>query len=297
MALFFIGFILVSMAVQAQEINASVLIDAEQVQITDKSVLADMKANITQFINTRRWTNDRFSVNERIKMNLNIKLTDMPATGQFTAQAQVQFARPVYGVGYESMGLNFLDKDFSFNYFIGQTIQFNDNSFTDNLSSLIAFYAYFVLGMDYDSFSKLGGSLYFEKAMQVVNNAQQSGFEGWSQLGSNPNSRYWLNENMNSPQFKDFREYSYVYYRNVLDQMVDKPEESRTKAVEMIAILKRINDTKPSSCLLRTYFNTKSDELIKMLSEATAAQKSSAVEMLRAMDPTNTENYEKLLSN
>jgi Domain of unknown function (DUF4835) len=296
MKIYCLGFILFfQIQVFGQELNVSVLVDAEQIQLTDKSIVNDMRTNISQFLNSRKWTNDKFQINEKIKVNFNLKLTEMPAISQFKGALQIQFSRPVYGSNYESLSLNFLDKDFNFSYVQGQPIQYNDNTFTDNLSSMLAFYAYFILGMDYDSFSKMGGNPFFEKTLQIVINAAQVG-EGWSQNSSNPNSRYLLNENMNNPQFTEFREYTYQYYRLGLDQMSKSAEDGRNKIIEALPILKKINDTKPNSCLFRTYFNTKKEELVKILADANPQQKNAMVELLKSIDPINTNSYDKIMT-
>lgn len=293
--LYFIAFLLIGYSANAQELIANVIIDHELIQNTEKSIFIDMKSNIQQFINTRKWTNDRYGPTEKIKMNLNIKLQDQPSIGQFKGVVQIQFIRPVYGVGYETSTINYLDKDFVIQYTLSQPMEFNDNSYTTNLTSLIAFYIYIGLGMEYDSFSKLGGSSYFEKAQLVLNTAQNNGDQGWKQFGNNPNNRYWLNENINNPIFKEFREATYTYYRLALDELAAKPEEARTKIIEVLTTIKRAHDAKPNSALLRTFFNTKGDEIIKIMSEASPAEKGTALELLRIMDPTNTDNYEKMM--
>jgi hypothetical protein len=286
---------LISFSTSAQEILATVSIDAELIQNMEKQIFMDMKQNITQFINTRKWTNDKFSPIEQIKVNFGIKLMSMPSTSKFKATAQIQASRPVYGVGYETITLNFLDKDFNFDYTPSQPLDFNEATYFNNLSSLIGFYVYFILGIDYDTFSKAGGNAYFEKALLALNNAQSGGEAGWRQFDDNPNNRYWLMENMGSPQFREFREGLYVYHRQGLDVMVSKPEEGRAKIIETLVMLKKIFDVRPSSCLLRTYFNTKDLELINVLQDATSAEKSKAVELLKLMDPTNSDKYDKLL--
>ena len=293
-ALFIINFKLSIINCVAQELLVNVIIEDEQIETSERQIFKDMKQNITQFMNTHKWTDDKFAPNERINVTFSIRLQTMPSTGKYTAIAQIKSSRPIYGVGLESPMINFLDKDFNFDYQPSQSIEFNDASYINNLGSLLGFYANLILGLDYDSYAKSGGNLYFERALQAMNNAQQSGETGWKQFDNNPNSRYWLMSNMISPQFKDFRDATYSYHRQGLDIMLTKPEEGRTKVFETIVMLKKINDVVPNSCLLRTYFNTKDKEIIDILREASMAEKGKAAELLKIMDPTNSSEYDKL---
>lgn len=289
-------FILCFNRVFSQEIQGIIKVDAELIQTQDKSFFRDMESNITQFVNQRRWTSDKFGPTEKVKATFNIKLEKADvSTGRYEGSCLVQFSRPVYNSSYETMTLSFFDKDFDFDYTIGQTLDYNDNAFITNISSMIAFYIYIGLGQDYDSFSKLGGNTYFEKANLVVTNAQNAPNNGWRQIGNNPNSRYWLIENFMSPTFKQFREATYTYYRQGMDSFVEKPEEARGKILEALASIKDVHDAKPNATLIRTYFNSKDGELIKIFSDATPMEKTRAIELLKAMDPTNTDNYEKIM--
>lgn len=281
--------------VHAQEIMANVIIDAELIQTQEKQIFQDMKETITQFLNTRRWTNDKFSAQEKIKLTIQIRLQSVPSVNKYKATAQIQSSRPTYGTGYESPVLTFFDTDFNFDYAPSQPIDFNENAYQNNLSSLLAFYAYLAIAMDYDSFSKGGGTQYFDKLVLIMNNAQSGPEAGWRQAESNNNSRYWLLENLTSPQFKEFREGTYVYHRLGLDGMLQDPELGRSKILEVLTNLKKVYDIRSNSCLLRTYFNTKDLELINVFSDGTSSEKSKAIELLKTMDPTNTEKYEKII--
>lgn len=277
----------------AQELLATVNIDAEQVQSQEKQVFEDLKNNIKQFLNNRRWTTDKFGVSEKIKININIRLDKM-SPNRVEAKAMIQVSRPVYGVGYESPLLSFFDQDFNFDYTQNQTIEFNEQSYIGNLSSLLMFYAYLALAFDYDSFGKLGGNAFFEKAQLIMTNAQGGAEEGWKQFDNNPNSRYWLMDNIMSPQFKEFREAIYVYHRLGFDVLASNAEDGRAKIMQAIGMVKRTHDVRPNSCMLRTFFNTKDNEIINVLSEASSGDRAAMAELLSTMDPTSTEKYEKL---
>jgi len=282
---------------KGQEIIAIVKVDAELVETQEKGIFKDMENNITQFINQHRWTQDKFNPLEKVKMNLTIKLEKKSDfnTGKYEGSAQIQFSRPIYGSGYESMTLNVFDKDFDFDFPQGQTIEYNDNAYIANISSLVAFYVYIGLGMDYDSFSLRGGNIYFEKANVVSANAQNAPYEGWRQLGSNQNNRYGMMENFMSPTFELFRDATYTYYRKGMDVLAANPEEGRGKIVLALESVKSVWDAKPTATLLKTYFNSKGDEYVKIFSEATSSEKTKVVDLLKLMDPTATDSYEKIL--
>lgn len=282
----------------SQDIVATVKVDPTLIQNFEKQIFDDMEQNIKQFVNTRKWTPDKYGTAEKIKMNILVKLTEQPSVGKYKGSVQIQSSRPIFNTSYESIMLNFLDRDFNIDYLQFQTIDFNDNTYLNNLGSILAFYCYIVLALDYDSFSKFGGNVYLDKAQQTLNNAQQKNEGAW-ESNSGQNSRYWLFENLNSPQFKDFREATYIYHRLGFDTMQKnakdgKPEESRAKMLDAITLLKKCNDVRPSSTLFRTYFNTKETELISIFQEASSAEKARIYEMLRVMDPTNLDKYEKL---
>lgn len=283
---------------QSQEIIATVRVDASDLQNLEKSIFTDMEQNIKQFLNNRKWTNDKFSVGEKIKMNVLIKILSQDGIGKYKGSVQIQSSRPVYNSSYETILINHLDKDCNFEYVQYQTIDFNDNTFISHLSSILAFYTYIALALDYDSFSKFGGSTFLEKAQLVLNNAQQQGQSAWEN-GGGSNSRYWLFENLNSPQFKDFREANYIYHRLGFDSMqknTKEPtlEESYKKMLDALDLIKKCFDVRPNSALIRTYFNTKDKEFVSIFSEAGTREKIRIYELLKVMDPTNLDNYEKL---
>lgn len=244
----------------SQELNCSVAINASQIQTSDGAVFNDLEKAIEQFMNGRKWTNDNFKQHEKIGCNLLITITRMPAIGNFTASVQIQSARPVYNSTYTSLVLNFADRDWEFDYVESMPLEYNDNTFTNNLTSMLAFYAYLIIGMDYDSFSELGGSPYFQRALQVVNNAQSSGMTGWQAMGSNRN-RYWIIENINNPQMAPLRKSLYQYHRHGLDAIQDNPDESRLSILDGLREVKKVRDINPSAIFVISFFDAKGKEL------------------------------------
>src|SRR6188508_1421309 len=193
-----------SLTGRAQELNCTVTINSSGAQTSDRGIFRDMKTAIEQFMNSRKWSGDSYKPYEKINCNMLITITKMPSIGNFSASVQIQAARPVYNTNYSSLIFNFADRDWEFEYIESLPLEFNDNTYTTNLTSMLALYAYLVVGVDYDSFSELGGTPYFQKALNIVNAAQQSNRPGWQALGSN-RSRYSLVENYTNAQMLDVR--------------------------------------------------------------------------------------------
>lgn len=290
---YYILFFCLPLTLFAQEMDFQIMIDKEQVQTTEKQIFEDMKKNITNFLNKQKWTEDEYRTNERIQCNLTITLREMDiSNGYFRARTQVQAVRPVHGVGYESMTISYVDKNFEFNYNSGQQMNFNENAFRDNLTSMLAFYVYVLLGIDYDTFSELGGSDHIETAQKIANIAQNaSQRKGWGEFEDNPNNRFNLIQNLNNPQFKPFRKSLYLYHRKGMDLLAREPEKARKNILEALKLIKKSYDVEPNSPLLRSFFSAKSRELVNIYSKGEAAIRQEAFDLLKNLDPTNSDKY------
>jgi hypothetical protein len=288
---------LLSFRSAAQELNSIVTINVgPKVQTTDRNVFRDMKNALQQFLNTRKWTNDAFQTHEKINCSFLININEMPAIGIFSASVQVQSARPVYNSSYTSLLLNFADRDWEFEYIESQPLEYNDNTYINNLTSMLAFYAYLVIGMDYDSFSELGGTPHFQKALTVVNNAQSSNRPGWQALGSNRN-RYWLVENLINPQMADVRRSVYSYHRLGLDTFEKTPDQSREVILKGLKDVKKARDINPNAILVISFFDAKSKELANIFSDGSLPVRREAYDIIVSMDPSNRSSYEKIIKN
>ena len=289
-------FCLTAWAANAQELQCDVVVNSEQVQYTDRQLFTDMQTRIFEFMNNRRWTDQPYRANERIKCRLLINLTEMPEIGVFKANVQVVSVRPAYGTGYESTLFSFIDKDWTFQFNDAQPLDFAENNYSSNLSSMLAFYAYMIIGVDNDSFGKLGGAPAFDKARAVVNLAasQGSGYQGWKAFDSNRN-RYWLIDNLQDPQFLPFREGIYNMHRHGLDLMIENPEKARETVLGVLENVQRLQQQKPNAAVIRAFFDAKSDELVNLFKNAAPAQKQKAYAILSQTDPTNSAKYEVLL--
>ena len=279
-----------------QELKCNVTINATQIQTSDRGIFKDMKNAIEQFMNTRKWTNDVYKNYEKIDCNLLMTITKMPAIGSFTASVTVQAARPVFNTNYPSLIFNFADRDWEFEYIESMQLEYNDNTYSSNLTSMLALYAYLIIGVDNDTFSELGGTTYFQRALNVVNNAQQAGRPGWQSIGSNRN-RYWLVENLNNPQMTDLRRAMYSYHRLALDTFDQDPEKSRATILKGLKDIKKIRDINPSAILVVSFLDAKGKELANIFSEGNIQVRREAYDIITSIDPSNRNAYQKIIAN
>jgi hypothetical protein len=278
-----------------QELNCKVTINADQVATTDRAVFKDLERAISNFLNTRKWTTDTYKNHERINCGLFLNISKMPSIGNFQASAQITSGRPIYNSNYESAILNFADREWEFEYYESQPLEYNDNNYINNLTSMLAYYAYIIIGMDYDSFSELGGTPYFQKALMVVNNAQPANRAGWASLSGNRN-RYNLIENINNPQMLELRKNTYKYHRLALDNFEKNPEQSRTIVLDVLNNVKKVWNVYPNAIYVISFFDAKSTELVNIFSAAQLQNKREAYDILVMLDPKRN-IYQKIMGN
>lgn len=296
-ALFFGCLMALTARLPAQELNANVRVNYQNVQTTETRVFEDMQQAFQQFLNNRKWTNEVFATEERINCNFVINIEKMPSIGNYEATVQVQSSRPVYNTSYETLLLNFADRDWQFQYVESQPLEFNLNNFSTNITSILAYYAYIVIGLDYDTFSELGGTEYFERAQQIVNNAQQQG-PGWDQFGSNRRrNRYWLVQNLLNQQMTPIRKGVYTYHLKGLDTFIQDEETSRRNILEALNEMQEIAKLFPQSILLISFFDAKNDEIINIFSKGGMQIRREAYNTLVKINPVQTEKYDVILEN
>jgi hypothetical protein len=289
----FSAFILICFVGKAQELNCKVTVNSDQVAGSDKQVFETLKTAVSEFMNNRKWTTDAFKNEERIDCDLQINVSERPATDQFKATIQVSVRRPVYKTNYYSPIFQYNDREFEFQYLENQTLDFNENSFNGNLTAVLGFYAYYIIGLDYDTFAMNGGTQYLQKALSVVNNAQNASENGWKAYGSTKN-RYWLINNYLDGSFSALRETMYNYHRKGFDMMADNKDAARATVLESIVNLKKVHEVKPLSFNLAVFFTAKSTELINLFSGAFPDEKAKVLNTLNEIDPTNANNYSKI---
>ena len=279
----------------AQELNCTVNVLTPQIQASDKTIYETLKTAIRDFMNNRQWTTDKFQSQERIECSMLITINERTGTDQFKGTLQLQSRRPVYKTSYSAPVINHPDNDFSFKYLQDQVLDFDENSNTFNLTSMLAYYAYIVIGMDYDTFSPEGGTEYFQKAQNIVNNSQSLPDRGWKSFEGSRN-RYWLVENLLNPSFKPLRNTLYEYHRLGLDRMSENGPESRGTISRSMNALRQVYQDKPNSFLMQFFFNAKADELVNLYSEAPQEEKAPIVPLLSLIDPANIAKYQQIFT-
>jgi hypothetical protein len=286
----------------AQELNCTVLLNYNQLfsqQNTDNANLNQLKTVITDFLNARRWTNDNFNPEERINCKININLIRSPAQGVYEGTAQVVVTRPVYGSNYETVLLNFVDRNFNFNYLPSNPMYFNENTYSDELTQMLAFYAYIILAVDYDSFSKYGGNSFLVKAQQAANLAlginPGGASAGWNSTGNDRRNRFWLVDNLNNQLMLPVREGIYNYHRLGLDKFTENPVSARQQVMNLLNTLQQAARSLPGSVYINSFFDAKGEEINKIMIEGTKDERQKAFTILSQLDPAKTELYRKLL--
>jgi hypothetical protein len=289
-------FYLLLQGAQAQELNFTVIINSDRSRIQNTDIFNQMKTNFEQFLNGRSWSNDEYRPEERVKGNLLITINEVPQIGFYNATVQVQVVRPVYGTNYESLILNYADRNWNFEYLESQPLEFNRFTFLNNISSLLGFYAHIALGIDYDTFASRGGNPYFEVANDIVNNAQQSGRPGWVQTQADRRSRYWLiNDIYVSTIYGPIRDAYYLYHRQGMDLIQVDPETAYKNILEAIRLVAEANKLQPNGIFTITFVDAKSDEIASVLKSAPFEIREEAVKLLLQVDPNNARKYNELL--
>lgn len=280
----------------SQDLNAQVQIISPTVQNTNKRALIQLEAAIRDFLNGRKWLVHTPAPQERIDCNFLINISEWDGSSNFKAEAQIQASRPVFGTAYNSPLLNISDKSFNFTYTEGQPLDFSDQQFISNISSLLAYYAYIIVGMDADSFSRHAGNPYFLLAQQIVNNAQNVGFTGWRAIEDQTN-RFWLAENLTNPHYEGLRSFIYDYHRNCLDYMAARPEKGRKSLASILPDLKQTDRSRQGNMLSQIFFTAKASEMVNILKGAPEQDRIRAYSILSSVDPANIRKYDLLKSN
>lgn len=284
-----------SVSLYSQEFICQISVSSPQVHGSDRTVYQEMQQQLYEFVNSQKWTNYEFRQEEKIECTMMITVSDRISTDEFKGTINVQLRRPIYKTSYNSVVLNYVDKDFQFKYLEGQTLEFNENTYTSNLTSTVAFYIYMFLGLDFDTYSKNGGTPYYQKAQNIVNAAQNSPERGWKAFETLKN-RYWLVENLMNSKYSGLREALYRYHRLGLDVMTENMDIGRSAISESIDLLKMVNREQPGLFALQLFLEAKGDELVNIFSQASPMDKTRVVNTLKEIDPANSQKYQKILS-
>lgn len=286
--------LLFCIAARAQDLNARVQVLSPKIQTTNKRIFQSLEVAMKEFLNGHKWCQDYIGPQEKIDCSFVLNVTSWDGSATFSGELQVQSTRPVYNSSYNTTLLSINDKDFDFTYQEGQTIDYTDQTFQNNLSSVMAFYAYIIVGMDYDSFSRYGGGPYFALAQNVVVNAQTSSYKGWKAIDNNTLSRYWLSENLVNKVYAPLRSLMYDYHRQGLDLMADNPTKARETITNLLPVLTQLDRQRLGAMLPIVFFTAKSDELVSIYSKAPQQEKLAAMNILLQADPANGQKYQAL---
>lgn len=278
--------------VEAQELNCQIFINAPGLSEVDRAVLETLSEELRELVNQRNWTGYEFQQQERIEATISITVTARNGD-EFTGTMQIQSRRPVFNSSYNTPLLNHQDRDVRFRYIQNQPIDYSNNTYSGNLASHVAFYVYFILGLDFDSFAPFGGTPFFERAQNIVNLAQAAPDPGWRSHEGQRN-RYWLIENIFNPSYRPIRQAIYTYHRLGFDRLVENIEAGRLEVINAIEMLHLAQRNRPGSFLLQLLMSTKSDEIVNLLSQASPSDKARSVNMLSEIDPANISRYRQL---
>lgn len=285
---------LFAVCIQAQELNCNITINTDQIQGTaEKQIFEQLRKSVFEFMNNTKWTSDIFTAQEKIDCSILIIIKQKVSNEDYSASIQVQSTRPVFKSSYRTPVFNMEDENFEFRFQQFTTLDFNINSFQNNLTQVLAFYAYVILAVDYDTFSSLGGTPYWQKAQTIVNNAQSANEKGWRSNDGNKN-RYWLIENTLQPVFQGIRDCMFQYCYLGLDIMHEKTEEGRANILKALDLLKPVYQARPASFNMQLFFNAKTDELVNIFKGAQPDEKEKARDVLMTVDPANTTKYLKI---
>ncbi len=276
----------------SQELNCDVVVNAQQTGNENLQLFKNLERQLKEFVNNQTWTNKTFKPQERILCNMVIVIEDYNSD-LFQASIQVQASRPVYGSSFATPIYNFNDKDFSFRYLEFQNLVYNPNQFESNLMSVIAYHVYMILGMDADTFELKGGEEYYKQAQTIVNYSQQTNFQGWKPEDG-LQTRFQLVENILSPTYKEFRSVMYKYHMEGLDIMSEKPQNGKQNIANIIQQFSVMNNRRPNSLLLRTFFDTKAEEIEDIFSGGPKVNITKVVSTLNRVAPLHSSKWRNI---
>lgn len=276
----------------AQELNCNVQINSSKIQGSNKSVYTTLQKSISEFMNNRRWTTASYGKNERVECSINI-IVNSAENENFVTEMIVQARRPVFNSSYYTTLFNFKDNSFNFSYKEFDPLEFSENNLNSSLTATLAYYAYVIIGYDMDSFSRFGGTPYFQQAENIVNQAQSKEWVGWKAFENNKN-RYALINNITDEAFKKYRSFFYDYHRLGMDMMSENASNGRAKIAENIQVLREANRARPSAVVISSFLDAKSDELINVFKVGTPEEKQKVIEILTDVNPAAASRYEAI---
>lgn len=289
-------FSLITIHLSAQEVYCNLTVNTEQVSggSLQLGVISDFETQVREFINQTKWTTDVIKEDEKIEFSMLINFTDANGAGDFKASMSIQSVRPVYKSGYNSAILSYKDDQFDFSFSQGDVLNFNiQNSSDNNLTALLSYYVYLVIGYDYETFSPFGGRKYLDIAMSIANQNQNTAYGGWKALDDDKN-KYWIVQNLIRPRYENINKCLYMYHRDGLDKMNESPNEARKKIFEALQLLETVYEDVPDAINIQIFFNAKSSEIVGIFKESPEEEKKKVVKLLDRVYPSNTQNWSKI---
>lgn len=282
----YIALLMTVSSIQAQELNARLTLNTRNIPAANRELFSAMEQSISQLLNEHKWTEQTFGRNERIDCTFLLTINEMTVDNKFTTEMQITSRRPVYNSSYVTTTYNFRDTQFEFSYLQGQSLDVSDVSINDNLVAVFSFYAYIIIGLDFDSFSMNGGTPYFAKAMEVANKAQMLNTKGWEPFSGRSDNRYDLAVEFTNESSRHFHSLWYNYHRTGLDEMAANAARGRIRIIESLADLNKLYDARPSSPLIMIVGDSKLDEIVRISSQATSEERQEIRKLLTQIFPT-----------
>ena len=283
----------ITFPLQAQELNARISVNSDRIQGTNRNVFTTLERALNQFINGTKWSSTTFATNERIDCSFSVIILEQPTDNTFRAELLIQASRPVYNSSYITTLLNHRDTKFDFEYMENNTIQMQQNTLNSNLEAVIAFYANLILALDFDSFSPMGGSVFFRQAQNIATMAQSAGWGGWSTFDDTKSRGSIITAYMDG-SLQNSHELWYTYHRKGLDEMPANPDRARITILSAIPVLKEMRQVRSSEMLLQMFADAKLDEVVSIAEKATADEKKELYDLLRNIYPTMSNQLEPL---
>jgi len=285
-----------SLGLRGQELNCTVRVNIQKLQTIDPQVFETLEQIVMEFMNNNKWTEDYFQTEERINCNILLTVQEELSPTTFKADLAIQASRPVYNSTYETAIINYIDKEVTFEYEQFQPLRFSRNVFNDNLSAVLSFYAYVIIGLDYDSFSLYGGEPYLQIAQEIVNNipsAAAAAYKGWRSIDGNRN-RFWIIENLLSPRVRPMRQAWYEYHRHGLDVMAEDLAAGRAVMSKSLESIMSVNQAYPNSQIVQMFSNSKGREVVEVFKEGTRQEKDLVIQVMTRIDAPNAAQYRSI---
>ncbi len=283
---------------EAQELKCNVQVVSQQIQGTNKQVFETLQNAIYEFMNNKVWTNHVYGTEERIECNLMFNIQDQLSADEFRGTLQIQSRRPVFNTNYFTVMLNYMDNDIQFRYIEFEPLEFDPTVHISNLTSILAYYAYLIIGLDYDSFGFEGGTPYLQAAEKIVDNAQNVPEKGWKPFDNTSHkNRYWLVKDFLDSDYAPCREFIYRYHRQGLDMMDAKAVETRAEIANNLELLQNVYRKKPDPFMhpMHVLFDAKADEFVNVFSESFPEERARVAALLNEIDQANAAKYKAIV--